>query len=925
MIEPSFFLHVQHDQSALVSIDGSPVVRGDCCSTPYGRTGTIFLLKNKPYQISVGYIQRTGGTYYAALQWKCESGDCTSITGGIYDAFTFVQGSTSHGVSSSAYSSPRGGGVYVSSTAKVNVSGVATVQKNTVDGGNGGGFYFDDGSVGSRIDGALTLERNHPSIQFLANVAQQYTVALTGGLQKKIGGGLGGGIFSIAAQIGHTEDVINAGFQHNTPTGIHSERSSMFFKGPLSIYADPMIAEGFPFPVPMCPPGHFFPYNKPNPWKNLAGKTGTELCSSCTTGRWSTSAMAPNCNPIAPGKMLLNQKLVPCPKGSHCQAGAAHTCTSGTFSETPGNQECDSCAIGTFSTGGAVTCTPCMPGFLQTKPGQDHCDKPKAGKIALGGTNSIQVPDGWEIEGFVAKPCKEGTYGNTEEANKTFCNACPAGWSSYEGSLVCLPCAKGKFSPRPSMAQCTLCQPGTYQPQEFMGSTVCLKCPTGYNSNTNGSVLCSSLGYKTKESCNDDEFLNDIDVDPGQWHCHKCATGGSCKGAINATGIRVLFGWSACPTDLISLNKNGVPTFEPCLFGAACEGAANPMLFNKYVDAHNKSRLDPAKQDRNGSCATPYRHGSLMCAGCEAGHSHAGGGDGKCLMCPPIGTNLMWAIVGILFATAATVVFVHITIADAGSLDNADGAKNIGFSFIQVLVLLSTFPIAWPNIFIVLFHVGGAVTTMGRHLVNIKCMWPAPGYISEADVFYGMRLVWAVLPVLLPLSCVIVWYLFSCCVKIERLSEKMKTSVVGLLHLIWPVLCSETFALFSCRSVCGRTLLYIDIEEVCWEGSHLTYSLAVGLPMLLVWVLGIPIVAFLKVRRLDLKRGADGQLPNNPVWGILYSVYDGRVWWWESVVALRKIVIAAIGVFGASFHEMQVHTTSLLMVRNYYLCARSWL
>ena len=315
----------------------------------------------------------------------------------------------------------------------------------------------------------------------------------------------------------------------------------------------------------------------------------------------------------------------------------------------------------------------------------------------------------------------------------------------------------------------------------------CFKaCPVGYEGEV-GAVLCTSLGYTTKGDCKSQQYLNDLNANPAEWECNDCVLGGSCKGAINVTGIRPLFGWSACPTDLIPLNRYGEPTFEPCIFQAACEGAENPVLFNKFVDPYNTSTLDPAKQDNaQGSCASPYRPGSLLCAGCQAGYSHGGfaGGDGICLKCPTLSSNLTYAIIGVVFGIIATVVYVRITILDAGTLDSADGAKSIGLSFIQVLVLLSTFPISWPPIFIILFQVGGAVTTVGQHLVNIKCMWPAPGYVSEADVFYGMRLLWATLPVSLPLSCVIVWLLCSYCLKIDKLTEKMKASVVGLLHFV---------------------------------------------------------------------------------------------------------------------------------------------
>ena len=48
--------------------------------------------------------------------------------------------------------------------------------------------------------------------------------------------------------------------------------------------------------------------------------------------------------------------------------------------------------------------------------------------------------------------------------------------------------------------------------------------------------------------------------------------------------------------------------------------------------------------------------------------------------------------------------------------------------------------------------------------------------------------------------------------------------------------------------------------------------------------------------------------------GLFYSAYHPDVWWWESTVALRKIIISLIGVFGGSMGQMQIHVTACFMV-----------
>ena len=65
--------------------------------------------------------------------------------------------------------------------------------------------------------------------------------------------------------------------------------------------------------------------------------------------------------------------------------------------------------------------------------------------------------------------------------------------------------------------------------------------------------------------------------------------------------------------------------------------------------------------------------------------------------------------------------------------DVSDGIKSIGLSFSQIIYLLATFPVPWARMFTALFQVGGAVTVLGQHFVNLKCMLPS---YTEAGVFY---------------------------------------------------------------------------------------------------------------------------------------------------------------------------------------------
>ena len=274
----------------------------------------------------------------------------------------------------------------------------------------------------------------------------------------------------------------------------------------------------------------------------------------------------------------------------------------------------------------------------------------------------------------------------------------------------------------------------------------------------------------------------------------------------------------------------------------------------------------------------------MICSSCAPGFSHSGLGE-RCDKCPDPTSNTVIGAVGVFFGVVGLAVYVRMTVSKAGSTSEFSGLKSISLSFFQVLSLLSNFPIAWPPVFLTLFRIGGVVTLMGQHLVNVKCMYPE---ITEAEVFYNVRLFWAGVPPFLVAGVTLMWWIISKCQTITSLHSKIKASIVAVTYLTWTGLCSTTFALFACREVCGVTVLRADLNEQCFQGRHLRYVLFVGLPMLVVYVIGMPLVALIVIKRLHTRARTSSRvvkkLKGHFTWGKLYSMYDSRVWWWEITV-----------------------------------------
>jgi hypothetical protein len=70
---------------------------------------------------------------------------------------------------------------------------------------------------------------------------------------------------------------------------------------------------------------------------------------------------------------------------------------------------------------------------------------------------------------------------------------------------------------------------------------------------------------------------------------------------------------------------------------------------------------------------------------------------------------------------------------------------------------------------------------------------------------------------------------------------------------------------------------------------------SLALPVTLLYLVPLPLLAFMKLLKSD--RGSDQVLS---VYGFLFSGYKDQYWYWELVVLVRKILVAAISVFLSS-------------------------
>jgi hypothetical protein len=73
------------------------------------------------------------------------------------------------------------------------------------------------------------------------------------------------------------------------------------------------------------------------------------------------------------------------------------------------------------------------------------------------------------------------------------------------------------------------------------------------------------------------------------------------------------------------------------------------------------------------------------------------------------------------------------------------------------------------------------------------------------------------------------------------------------MFTIHPTMTKYFLGLYNCVELDKDEFwLLNDLQIRCWEGSHLKYGLAIGIPAIAVWIIGLPILGLFYIRRNQL-------------------------------------------------------------------------
>eukprot|EP00943_MAST-04B_sp_MAST-4B-sp1_P002972 g2972.t1 len=419
-------------------------------------------------------------------------------------------------------------------------------------------------------------------------------------------------------------------------------------------------------------------------------------------------------------------------------------------------------------------------------------------------------------------------------------------------------------------------------------------------------------------------FFNEIDVTakkirnnmPTSWRCRRCPTGSSCEGDITWAQVRAKFGyWRMVKS--VENNKKFV-SFLECPIHEACLGAKNDdeafSINHKMYAAH----LVPLDTYERCNEFLGYEHNERLCGVCQNNYSVKD--HFRCKQCSSMHLTVVGATFSVVAFIALMTFITRTTIKDVDDpKSEAEVMKRIILNYFQVLSLASTFPFKWGDDVVSLFSTMGVVSTLGESFVSIDCLMRQ---YDKETIFYARQAIYFALPGVVGSLFLIFWVSYSYIVGAkwrEKRSSRTETtakdrflvSFNGFLFLLYPHSCKVVFSSFSCKQIGqdGDFYLPYDLSVKCYEGRHLEFLLIYCVPACLCYVVGLPLLVFFILKKNRAK------LDDRAVklrWGLFFRGFRRKRFYWEVVVAIRKLMIVLIGVLQISIPLKYLKRTPLL-------------
>ena len=275
------------------------------------------------------------------------------------------------------------------------------------------------------------------------------------------------------------------------------------------------------------------------------------------------------------------------------------------------------------------------------------------------------------------------------------------------------------------------------------------------------------------------------------------------------------------------------------------------------------------------------------------------------LKCPDSTLNIIriigFVILALLFISA--ILFVNIRKKNENQFSIL---MRIFTNYIQLISVSLTFNISLPNVFNDVFSQTNRVGTPNESFFSFDCFiedTELKGFAPSASLF--KLFLYSLLPLALFLFYFIIFMIIKLVLNILNkganldIKRYMGVTVVWIIFIFHPSMILQSLNSFSCQQIDSGVYKMKEWMQYDWYSKeHLFWASITGLPMLIIWVIGMPLIAlFILIK----KRNSLDDWSIKKYLLILYQGLKPKVFYWEFINTFRKVVILLINVVLVSY------------------------
>ena len=123
----------------------------------------------------------------------------------------------------------------------------------------------------------------------------------------------------------------------------------------------------------------------------------------------------------------------------------------------------------------------------------------------------------------------------------------------------------------------------------------------------------------------------------------------------------------------------------------------------------------------------------------------------------------------------------------------------------------------------------------------------------------------------------------------ENMKRNLVISAISIIFLLHPKLTEKSINTFRWIQIDeGERVARFDTQLQCYSSTHIKYCMFIALPILLVWVIAMPLISIILLFR-SRKEGKDNKIKQYFL--ILYQGLTPESFYWEFVNTLRKTLV----------------------------------